>query len=159
MKVTDFYKYVMWGLLVLNLLLIAFLVWNKPPKHKGEGPGPLFKNKIIEQLKLDDEQQKEFLISVSNHIDKMESLVEQKEESLKIYFGTMSGESTQEQAQVAIENVEGLERNMVEATYIHLSEIKSLMKPEQESEFEQFKDEILQNIMPSRKNKSPKPRK
>lgn len=154
MKVTDFYKYAAWGLLALNLLLISIFWWNKPsppphiqgPRHHMEPPS--FKNRIIEELNFDDGQKDLFLKSVSNHVETMEALVQQKDEHLKRYFGQLNAVAKPKQDGLEVANIEDVERKMLEATYQHLTDIKSILKPNQEAQFEVFMDEILKNIMP-----------
>lgn len=155
MKQLQFYKYAATGLLFLNIAMLAFFFLTKPPNHPR---GKRFKGGAIEILNLDKTQDKVFFELVKNHKQKMKVFNQKQKELLKPYFDSLIDSTGQPQN--VIEKVEQLERQKIESIYQHFQDIKSILKKEQLSGFEEFMDVTIKRILPDAKENPhpPKPK-
>ncbi len=152
-----FYKYATWGLLILNLLMIAFFFLTKPqPPHKKGGPD--FAKKAIDILKLDEQQHRTFLQSAKLHNQQMEEINRQQQEVLKPYFNSLINPNNNINADTLLQQVQQLERNKIESTYQHFKEVKSILTENQKADFNEFMDHALKIIL-LEKEKKPHPPK
>jgi len=152
MKQLQFYKYAAIGLLLLNIAMMTFffLVKSKHAHGRGLEKGA----KAI--LQLDDTQNDAFLKLVKKHRQKMNAFNEDQKELLKPYFDSLV-DSTGSQKEV-LDKVEKLERQKIESIYQHFQEIKSILRPEQLSNFEEFMNHAIKRILPGSGKKPPPPK-
>ncbi len=82
-----FYKYATWGLLLLNVGVLAFflLTMPKPPPASTKA----FLSEAIEILRLDAEQEATFRQMARAHNEKMKSLAEEQQRMLFPYFESL----------------------------------------------------------------------
>jgi len=150
MKQLQFYKYATIGLLLLNVALLTFFFLRKP----NHPPRADLKRGAIDILKLDDGQGETFFNLAKEHQQKMKVFNQSQKELLKPYFNSLV-DSTGRNKNV-LDKVEQLERQKIESIYRHFQDIKSILKKEQLSVFEEFMDDAIKRILPESKGKSPR---
>lgn len=145
MKTLQFYKYTTWGLLALNLLILAFFIARPLPFHGGM--------RAIDTLKLDDQQHTEFLVSAQKHERLIKEIQIEQKEILHTYFNQLVASSAQLDTTHSLTTYEALESQKIKVTYQHFKEIKNFLREEQYADFEQFMNRMLKRILPeSKKN-------
>ena len=148
MSQLKFYKYAAFGLLVLNVSMLAFFFLTRPGPGRGGPQKP-----AIEHLGLDDAQHEEFLKFAHQHEDKMIIIEDQQKELLQAYFNTLVIASNTLDLPSTLERLTQLEKQKVELTYQHFSEIKAILKPNQIKDFESFMKHILKRLLPPKRKK------
>lgn len=156
MKQIQFFKYATLLMLVLNLGLVAFFFLTKPkPPMRGE----TFSPRAIEILQLDKDQHQAFLQSAEQHGKQMRTINDGQRNLLRPYFNGLVDPSLNLNPDSILQQVQLLERQKVEATYLHFKAVKALLRDEQQNNFEQFMNQalgrLLLNDMPS---KPPRPK-
>lgn len=131
------------GLVLLNLVLIWFFVFNKPHDTKHEGP----KKVIIQKLDFDENQIKDYEKLINWHrteIKKNEvKLFELKD---KLYSTLLTDDSLKIKDSL-IQQIGIFQTEIEYIHYKHFSDIKKLCKPNQLKKFEAFSLEIT-NLFP-----------
>ncbi|MBT8229192.1 MAG: hypothetical protein KJO50_02965 [Bacteroidia bacterium] len=156
MKQLQFYKYAALGLLILNLSMITFFFLTKPKKPLHPGPGG--PEKAGDILKLDDQQTERFLKFAERHSRQIDIVDMQQRKLMKPYFKSIiTGEGT-EINDNRIEQALQLERKKIESTYSHFGDIKTLLKSEQQTNFEKFIDHALGKILKEQRKPPPPPK-
>ena len=157
MKQTTFYKYAIWGLVLLNMLVLAFFVFTKPkPPHSAHSHN--FQSEVIHLLKLDPEQQAAFRKLAESHNQNIKLLSSQQEKLLLPYFESLT-DSTQYVDKVKnLNQFQLLERQKIETTYQHFEEIKNILHQEQLPRFEEFMKIIIDNLLLKNKKNPPPPK-
>jgi hypothetical protein len=161
MKQLQFYKYATWFMVILNISMIAFFFLTRPPHQglpSGEGGGPPFKNKAIDILKLDESQHAIFLKSVQAHRDLIQKTDKKQRDLLKPYFHQLIDPEQVVDVDSTLHKIQQLERNKIESTYQHFQEIKSILTPDQQADFEVFMKDALKMILMETEKKPPPPR-
>lgn len=154
MSKLNFYKYSAISLLLLNIALVAFLLFS-PPKGRPLGG----KNQRATQvMNLDEAQNEAFLMSAKVHQSKIEELNNQQRAILKTHFETLLDDEKVAQNDSLLIKASVIEQEKVAITYQHFAEIKELLKPEQQAGFKEFVDLMLQRILRIEKKPTP-PRK
>lgn len=146
MKKLQFYKYTTWGLLGMNLLMLVFFFLKGARHNDGL--------RAIDTLKLDKQQHAVFLVSAQRHEAKMEEIVDKQADLLHPYFNQLVN-----QAEIDADlfsTYQTLEIEKIKATFQHFQEIKDILKPEQQADFELFMGRMLPKILPKpKKNNHP----
>lgn len=142
----KFYKYATYGLVALNLSMLAFFIFNRG--HVS--------HRAIDSLKLDEAQHVLFLQSVRKHQQTIEPINEQQQQLLETYFKTLIN-SNQQINEAQLEQVSKLERLKIEATYLHFKEVKSILREDQYDNFESFMNRLLTKVLPRTKKMPPQP--
>ena len=152
MKQLQFYKYATLVLLLLNISMIGFFLLTKPkgPHRNGFGPKP-----TVEILKLDKQQHDAFLGHAKRHIEQMENYNILQKNQLKPYFNTLVDSTKNIDSNSHLQQVLQLERKKIESTYQHLQDVKSILRPEQQADFEPFVGSDLEIILLEKKNPLP----
>ena len=157
MKQLQFYKYATWGLLVLNLSMIAFFFLTRPEPplpHSAKS----FLPQAIEMLHLDEQQRAAFEQSARAHNQEMNSINEQQQELLLPYFQSLADSSKSIDTEKLVSQIQRLEGDKVESTYRHFQSVKSILRPEQQAFFEAFMNHALRIILLEQKNPPPPPK-
>ena len=130
MKKLQFYRYATWTLLVLNLVMLAFFVFNKPhPPHKKNRGG------VVERLNFDQQQHERFLEYLKVHHQKMTAFSKQQEDLLKPYFEQLIDTTSTIDSLAVFSAVQQLEEKKISAVYQHFQDVRSILRPEQEENF------------------------
>ena len=154
MQKLQFYKYSTWALLLLNLTMIAFFFITKPnPPH-----GKNFTEEAIKILKLDEQQQTVFLKSAEKHGQQTGTISNRQSELLKPYFNSLITPNEAADLDSLLNQVQHLEREKIEITYLHFQEVKALLKANQKADFETFMQKIQRIILLGGKKNPPPPK-
>ena len=144
MKQIQFFKYATLLMLVLNLGLVAFFLLTKPkPPMRGE----TFNPRAIEILQLDKDQHQAFLQSAEQHGKQMKSINDGQRDLLRPYFNSLVDPSLKINSDSILQQVQLLDRQKVEATYFHFKTVKTLLRDDQQDNFEQFMTKALGRLL------------
>lgn len=123
---------------------------NAPPR-----PPELFQL-ITERLHFDEKQKKEFFMLRDQHRDAMNKLDADFEITLRNYLQLLSEENPSVAVQDSLENViASIEKAKASATLSHFQQVKNVCTPDQKKNFDQLLPELMQVLMPPKKNNLP----
>ena len=132
MNQLKFFKTGFYILLGLNIAwMFFFIVSPKPPTPRG---GFTLKSRIIEQLKLDEGQQKKYLAMTVDHHEAMVASSQSIQKLTRAYFKTLVKADSLEKMSIFRE-IEREQMQRLKLTYEHFEEIKSLCSEKQLKEF------------------------
>lgn len=154
MKKLQFYKYTTWGLLGLNLAMLAFFAFSKPHHslRKGKRGG------IVKRLDLNQQQYGEFQDYAKLHHQTVTTISRRQEHLLKPYFYQLADSTLTVDSVAVLDEVQQLERKKITAIHQHFQDVRSILRKEQEPKFELFINDILKNLFKKRKIKRPPPK-
>lgn len=155
MKQLQFYKYATWGLLVLNLSMIAFFFLTAPPPRQGQEFGRKSAGDI---MKMDEQQNESFLQLARQHMQQMDEFNKQQRNLLKPYFNNLIGTAKIINSDSLLHQVQLLEGKKIKSTYQHFQDVKTILKPEQYVDFEEFIEHALEIILLEQKKNPPPPK-
>lgn len=153
------------GLLLINIAIVSFLMFRKPPPFLGGRPpmsqegrpsaqedGP--KNIIIDKLHFDKEQSAQYENLIEQHQTIMKSLnVSIKDAKNELYSSLTNENFTGKDSLIA---KLGLLQKQVELThYEHFAAIKKLCKPGQLENYALLTKELARFFAPARKDGPP----
>ncbi len=141
-------------LIVLNVTLLVVFYVNQgrhpfmqlPPRGNEPGPGKV----IIERLKLDNEQKKEFGKLKQEHQQKVRAIQEESRRLQDELFGLLK-EPQQDSAKVRaiIDSIGNNRKELEQALFSHFASIKALCKTdEQKKLFDDFIDDLDKIVGP-----------
>lgn len=156
MKKLEFYRIGLITMVVLNLALVSFLIFNKPENHPHthEKEDGHFKGRAIQLLDLDEEQQVQFEKLANSHHEEMISIERKQRELLRTYFKQLFSDGGQLNENIN-QQVSELDRQKLELTYKHFEEVKSILRPDQQSNFETFLSQAIGELLMDKKNPPP----
>jgi periplasmic protein CpxP/Spy len=126
------------GLLIANLVLVGFIVSNKPPHPRHNKP----KEIIIKRLHFDNDQTKKYellIVAHQNDIRETESEIRELKNEL---YSTLYKVDKENLIDSLINAIADKERVMEVINYKHFEDIKKICKPDQLEDFKQFSQEI-----------------
>ena len=142
MKQLQFYKYTTLGLLLLNILMVAFFMFTRPRPQ-----GAAFAARVFEILHLDEQQQPAFRETAEAHNQQMVAIEEQQRQLLERYFRSLTEPEAQINSDSLLQQVEKLEGQKIESTYQHFAEVKKLLRTDQQAHFAEFVNSALRVIL------------
>ncbi|MEL6989221.1 MAG: hypothetical protein AAGK97_15520 [Bacteroidota bacterium] len=151
MKQLQFYKYATIALLLLNLAMIAFFFLTKPKPIKKE----ITFNGPHELLSLDEEQEKAFLNLAKDHKAELKNINKNQQRLLSEYFKKLNNNNVQTDS--LMDQVIALEKNKIESTYQHFTDIKQILNPNQLDQYDKFVEAALSRILKT-SSRTPPPR-
>ncbi|MCX8210478.1 MAG: hypothetical protein OTI34_05495 [Lewinella sp.] len=147
MEKITLYRITVAGLLLLNLVLVAFLWFGRP----NAGPPPF---RAVERFDLSEEQSKQFFKSAGAHRATMRQVNGEQRDVLREYFKTLKVPANNTPIPVPPE-VLRLEEQKVQATYDHFLAVKGLLNPEQRNEYPSFIDYVIERVVEKGQRKPP----
>ncbi len=132
------YQFATLGLLLLNLVLLAVIALA--PARAGLTP-----QQAVRSLHLDNEQRDRFMTFARAHQSEMQALNARQRELLEAYFRQLTTPSAARPGPPP-PAVQDIEREKITSTYQHFLEVKALLRPEQEPQFADFVDVVLEQI-------------
>ncbi len=151
------YQYAAWGLLVLNLSMVAFFFLTKPtPPDRADGQQ--FRNKAVNILQLDEQQEAAFSKLAMAHAEEMRRLMKSQQDLLKPYFDHLLTENDAVNPDSILLQYQQLEKEKLVVTYQHFEDIKGILKEEQKGNFPKFMEEAIRALLPKRGNGARPPR-
>jgi periplasmic protein CpxP/Spy len=154
MNKLKIYQWATLGLLLLNLAILCFFVFTKPIPPKGINP------KLVanQEMDLTNEQHKLFLASAEKHKQQITALENQQETLWQSYFKTLSIANVTTENDTIILQLQSIEKQKIEITSTHFSEVKAFLKPYQYKGFSIFLQHLLDRNFKKEKNISPPPK-
>ena len=157
MSQLKFYKRVTWGLLFLNIGMLAFFLLTKPgPPHQK--PRHAFEEEIVELLNLDNEQKAEFEKMAMDHHEKMNTISHKQSELLPVYFETLVNQKRQIDTNRIKNQYQQLEWDKIQVTHAHFEQLKLLLNDNQVPHFQTFVDKIMDRLINPQKKSNPPPK-
>jgi len=151
MNKQKFLSYAVVGLMLMNIALMAFLFFRKPPPPRGHrgghNDGP--KKMVIKRLGFDAEQSAEFEKLIDAHkasIANTEKSIRQSKDAL---FASIANPNDALKDSL-INRLGELQRDIERAHYTHFIELKSICRPDQIDEFNQFTKQFSKFFDPKR---------
>ena len=155
MNQVKFYKYIILGLVGLNIVVLAFFLLTKSrPRHQP--PPKNFQAEVVKIFGLDNQQASVFKELADGHKQRMKEIDKQQEKLLLRYFESLTNDSESTDKESLLNQFQQLEREKIEVTYRHFEEIKKLLNKDQLPEFEEFMKSVTNKLLSSeKKNHSP----
>ena len=130
MSQIKLYKYATWGLLFLNIAVLAFFTITKPkPRHQPSSNN--FQFEVIDIFNLNSQQVATFKALAKDHNQKMRSLNEQQQKLLRPYFERPANPSIRMDEADALNQFQQMERQKIEVIYQHFQELESILNQDQ----------------------------
>lgn len=155
MSQLKFYKYATWGLLFLNIAVLAFFLLTKPkPPHHSPND---FQSEVIEILNLNSQQKSTFRKLAEAHNQKMKSIIEQQQKLLPPYFESLADSSSNIDKEAILNQFQQMEREKIEVTYQHFQDIKLILDENQLPHFEKLIGRLVDKLLLNNKKNPPPP--
>lgn len=132
------------GLLISNLLLIAFMVYNKPRGPMHDGPRDL----IIHKLHFDENQVKEYDKLIAWHRENVDKTQHEMMELRNRLYQSLTDEKIAPEKDSLIDLIGKTQIKMEQIHYQHFEDLKKLCKPEQQGAFKNLTLEIARLFAP-----------
>jgi Spy/CpxP family protein refolding chaperone len=133
-------------LIILNVIIVGF-IWfgaHAPrPLRDGRGPGPDRAELIIHELKLDETQRKQFEQLRDEHHHIIMAVNEKDRRTHQALFDLVkNGQDNTAASDSLINEIAENKKQIEQATYHHLAEVRKICTPEQQKIF----DDIIINL-------------
>jgi hypothetical protein len=128
MTKNQFYIFIIVGLLISNLLLVAFVLMRKPPQHLGP------RNLIIERLHFDENQIMQYDELISQH--RMQ--IREKEHEiidLKTQYYSLLKNKNQKNEDSLVQEIGKINMESEKINFKHFQDIKKICHPDQIKNF------------------------
>lgn len=149
MNQLSFYKYTIWTLVFINLAVLAFFLFTKPRPPHNHRTGQNFKSEVETLLNLDQDQLDLFHKLANEHNEGIKNINHQQHNTVIRYFETLSNPKDSLSKGEILKQLQKIESKKLELTYLHLEEIKGLLKDSQLAGYKEFvilfTDRILKN--------------
>ena len=142
MNRNSFYKASIIGLLIANLLLIGFLLFDKKP-HRHTSPKDRPRNHIIEKLALDKDQVEQYDELIHNHRSKIKQL-DRELLIAKRNFYTSLGEKMATPNDSLISKISTWQMEIEKVHFAHFEDIKALCREDQKDAYYELIHELAQ---------------
>ncbi|KQK26533.1 hypothetical protein AR438_04600 [Chryseobacterium aquaticum] len=135
MTKNRFYIFIIIGLLISNMLLVAFILLKKPPQHSGP------RNLIIERLKFDENQIQQYDELISQH---RRQIGEKRHEmtDLKTQYYSLLKNEDKKNGDLLINEIGKLSMETEKINYKHFQDIKRICRPDQMKNFDNLIDDF-----------------
>lgn len=129
-------------LFLMNIGMIAFLIFTKPPRpEEGRGREGNPKQVIIERLHFDREQVEQYEALILQHRQEIRTAGDAIEQTKKELYSTLSApDAAVEDSLIGV--IGGLLERIEHAHFKHVLAIKALCRPEQIKDFNEFSEEL-----------------
>jgi hypothetical protein len=156
MSQVKFYKFATIGLILLNVLILSFFIFTMPKKG-GPPPGerPKFQSQVVETLKLNQDQQKEFDRLAKMHSELMKGINKEKSELIKPFFKNLTKDTIDINKDELLEKIEKLEGKRIIYTYDHFDDLKATLDANQIIAFEELMELFTDRLVMSNNNTPP----
>lgn len=152
MTSSKFFKLSTIALLLLNVGLICFLIFNRPPhphhgmQHKGAHPpkmheGP--KQQIIKDLNFDESQITKYEALIADHVDKIASKDKTVKELKQQLYSSLSDSNSVLKTDI-VDSLVACQREIEIIHFNHFKDIKGICKENQMDEFEALSKKLEQ---------------
>ena len=146
------------GLLLVNLGIVAFLFFHKPP-HPPQGRDGMEKGgpqkAIIEKLHFDKEQAAQYEALITEHRVSIESLRDSISTEKNNLYQLLASENTAGKDSL-LTHLGSLQQQIELAHYKHFDAIKKLCRPNQLDDFNKLTKDLADYFSPGKKDAPPK---
>ena len=132
------------GLLVCNIVLLAFMFFGKPPHTNHEGPKQL----VIEKLGFNDTQVAEYDLLIETHKTSISSYDNELKQLKQNLYVLLSKESSDLERNEMIQKINNLQKDIELTHYHHFEQIKSLCKDDQIEKFNELSKDLSKMFAP-----------
>ncbi len=140
-------------LLVVNLALVGFIVFGKPPRP---GDPDARKREIIEKLGFDDAQVHEYERIIEDHRSAMRDNNQRMRALKNELYTTLNNGAPDRVKDSLILAISFVHISIEQTNYNHFKNIKKICKPEQMKKFEELTDELATFFAPPRPQHPPR---
>ena len=140
-------------MVLLNAFLAYLLVAKPMSRPKKERPKSELFKRISNELMLTPDQRTKYEELAKEHREQMNTLERKQSPLVKSYFETLMDDSGPGEIQDSILHIE---KQKLEVTYSHFSELKNLLDPSQQKNFESVIEDMLQ-VLINKPNMPPPP--
>ena len=134
------YKIGFFGLLVINIGLVALFIFKPKPHMRQRGA----REQISEKLAFSDEQEKQFGEMVKIHRQAIREIMEEERTLVRSYFEQLSITTGSEDKELLLRQIMKLKKDKIVLTYHHFEELKSICNEDQLAKF----DEVIADVIP-----------
>lgn len=135
MTKNRFYIFIIIGLLISNMLLVAFILLKKPPQHSGP------RNLIIESLKFDENQIQQYDELISQHRMQIREKRHEMTDLKTQYYSLLKSEDNKN-GDSLINEIGKLSMETEKINYKHFQDIKRICRPDQMKNFDNLIDDF-----------------
>lgn len=135
MTKNRFYIFIIIGLLISNMLLVAFILLKKPPQHSGP------RNLIIERLKFDENQIQQYDELISQHRMQIREKRHEMTDLKTQYYSLLKSEDNKN-GDSLINEIGKLSMETEKINYKHFQDIKRICRPDQMKNFDNLIDDF-----------------
>ena len=143
------YKWGAIALLVLNIALVAALVFGHPSRRRHDRLG-----QAARELRMDPEQEAAFRVLAKAHRADIDALSQRRAGALQAYFEGLASTPSDIPPEVP-PAVLAIERQKLTRTYEHFLDVRALLRPDQTAAFEAFTDRVLTRVLTPRSHPLP----
>ncbi len=135
MTKNRFYIFIIIGLLISNMLLVAFILLKKTPQHSGP------RNLIIERLKFDENQIQQYDELISQHRRQIREKRHEMTDMKTQYYSLLKSEDNKN-GDSLINEIGKLSMETEKINYKHFQDIKRICRPDQMKNFDNLIDDF-----------------
>lgn len=158
MNLTKIYKYIILGLVGLNVAILVFFLEPKPrPRHQP--PNGNFQSEVIEMLHLNNQQASTLRALADGHKEEIEKINARQASLLTSYFESLDDTLERVNKDSLLNHFQQSEKEKIEMTYQHFQDIKELLNPEQLPYFEVFMNKTTDRFLIGKGRNLPPPRR
>ncbi|MFK7926342.1 MAG: hypothetical protein AB8H47_30625 [Bacteroidia bacterium] len=155
----KFYRFVIAGLLLLNLFVLAFFLFTQTEPRPNRAPrGTSFQAEVPGILELDSTQQLIFNDLADRHSQQTTNINQQQQALLLPYFESIADSSVDLDTEFALTQFQKLEREKLVITRQHFLEVKSILAPQQIPLFKILMERITDRVVRQEKKRRPRPK-
>jgi hypothetical protein len=140
MNKNKFLTIVSVGLLLINLLLVGFILNKEFGHSKHEGP----RNLIIEKLKLDQDQVKNYDIMIANHRKNIGDAESRMFDLKKQLYSKLYTNGDIENRDSLLNELGKVQMKIEQINYSHFNELRKLCHPDQQALFQNLTNELTE---------------
>lgn len=149
------YVFLIGILLISNLTLVAFFVWNKPPKKeiRRDRPGSYMKEALKNDVGFTDQQMAQFEQMASQHKEKMKPLFEDISKTKESFYQMLTMPATPDSVlNMAAKEIGNKQQQIDLKIFMHFQNIRQLCEPEQRPAFDSLVQRVVHRMVsPMRK--------
>ncbi len=147
------YKVGFFVLLIINIALVSFVAL----KRQGSFMKRDMRERLSNQLGLDESQKKAFMDMAKLHREKIREIDNQERALLETYFDFLIKPDSLNSKNEILQQIQVLKKAKVLATYKHFEELKEICSDEQQAEFEAFMKRVIPMISGGQRRGNKKP--
>lgn len=137
------------GLLLLNVILLAFIIFAPRPGGNGR---PV---RVMDHFGFDAAQDEKFQDLAETHKEQMRTANDQQAELLQQYFLQLTSDDAANPGPLP-PGIGTLEQEKINSTYEHFLDIKKMLRPEQQAAFPSFVEAALDRILLKKSEERPR---